>query len=141
MSIAKVFLVVFFLSSLAATQALATDRIIVIEGDDTAVFNPATTTMYVGDRVRWLNTTPLQHTITFGPPCLYPPIFPSFDFIVEPFESTQYFEFYANTFQYFCRFHCAMGEVGEFTVIAPVPTKQTTWGGVKALYAAQTTAH
>jgi hypothetical protein len=41
-------------------------------------------------------------------------------------------------FPYFCRFHCSLGMAGTVTVNAPVRTLPTTWGSVKALYAALT---
>lgn len=148
MRIARLFFFVSFLFSLAATsQALADDRVIAI--GDTPVF-PASYTIYVGDRVRWLNTTLLEHTVTFGYPCDHPgaQLGVSWDFTVPPLESSPYYEFIQpGTWTYYCRFHCALvgqglySEAGELTVVAPLATQQKTWGAVKALFAAQTTAH
>ena len=140
MRIAKVFLVVSLLSSVAATQALATDHTILMNGDIYVMFfDPPSITITAGDRVRWQNVTTFQHTSTSGIDCL--PNGKWTSGVLDPGQASAYVTFNTvGSFDYFCRFHCEMGMVGNVEVkAAPVPVRQKTWGGVKALFAAAAT--
>jgi plastocyanin len=141
MRIAKVVLILSLLSSFAATQALATDYTVHMSGDYSVMFfDPSSLTITAGDRVRWQNVTGLQHTATSGTECLADHAWQTG--IMDPGQTSAYITF--NTvgdFGYFCKFHCEMGMIGSVTVKAvPIPVKPTTWGGVKALFAAIVTA-
>ena len=136
MRIAKVFLFVSLLLSVVAAQALATDHTVVMSGDIYVMFfNPPVLTITAGDRVRWQNSTGLQHTSTSGTECAPDGVWTTG--ILNPGQASAYVTFNTvGTFNYYCRFHCEMGMVGSISVNAPVPVQQKTWGSVKALFAA-----
>jgi plastocyanin len=140
MRIAKVFLVVSLLSSVAAAEALAADHTVLASGDYAAMFfDPPSITITVGDRVRWQNVVAVQHTSTSGTECAPDGVWTTG--ILNPGQASAYVTFNTvGTFDYYCRFHCEMGMTGEVIVkAAPVPVQQKTWGKLKALFAALTT--
>jgi plastocyanin len=98
-------------------------------------FNPAILTVNVGDTVIWRNNSFLQHTVTSGSNCSANGTFNSG--LIDPDIVFQYTFNSIGDFPYFCILHCLAGMRGTVTVDAPVPVKTTTWGGIKALYAAQ----
>ena len=137
---AKVFLLaVLALTSLLST-AFAADHTVLMNGDygGAMFFDPPSITVHAGDRIRWTNVVLVQHTSTSGTECL--PDGGWTTGIMNPGQTSAYITFSTvGTFPYFCRFHCVMGMTGEVSVIpAPLPVKPTTWGAVKALYAAVT---
>lgn len=119
--------------------------------DDIQQFFPATTNVKVGDTVRWTNTAPTPHTITFNLPADTPP--DSDPFSVPPstpaatFDGTGFwhsgilsnvpedptsptqFEMTfskAGTFNYECVLHAPQGMTGTITVAAQTTPPPTT---------------
>jgi plastocyanin len=138
--IAKVFLLGALASTSFLSSAKAADFTVVMNGDygGSMFFDPVSITVHVGDRVRWTNVITVQHTSTSGTECV--PDGHWTTGIMNPGATSAFITFNtAGTFPYFCHFHCAMGMVGEVVVLpAPVPVRATTWGSIKALYAAFT---
>lgn len=97
-------------------------------------FNPAQLTVNVGDTVVWRNNSFLQHTVTSGNSCSPNSIFNSG--VMDPDVVFQYTFNSTGSFPYFCMLHCLAGMRGTVTVDAPIAVAPTTWGAIKALYAA-----
>lgn len=97
-------------------------------------FNPAILIVNVGDTVIWRNNSFLQHTVTSGTNCSPTGTFNSG--LIDPDIVFQYTFNSVGDFPYFCILHCLAGMRGTVTVDTAVPVKTTTWGGIKALYAA-----
>jgi plastocyanin len=97
-------------------------------------FTPPDLTIHVGDTVLWRNNSFLQHTVTSGSSCSPNGIFNSG--IMDPDATFQFTFTSFGSYPYLCTLHCLAGRRGTITVDAPVPVAQTTWGGIKALYAA-----
>jgi plastocyanin len=97
-------------------------------------FDPAELTVNVGDTVEWNNNSFLQHTVTSGNSCSSNGIFNSG--LMDPAAVFSYTFNSGGAFPYFCTLHCLAGMRGTITVNAPVAVRPTTWGGIKALYAA-----
>jgi plastocyanin len=139
----RIFAKVFLVSSLAilaaAPAALATDHTVIMNGDygGAMFFDPTSITVYVGDRVRWTNVILEIHTSTSGEECAPNGLWTTGS--VNSGQTSAYITFNtAGTFPYYCRFHCGMGMIGDVVVkSAPVRTDNTSWGRVKALFAAK----
>lgn len=138
--IAKVFLVGAIASTSLLSTAFATDHTVFMNGDyyGNMFFEPASITIYAGDRVRWKNVVAAQHTSTSGTDCTPDGTWTTG--ILNQAGASAFVTFSTvGTFPYFCHFHCTMGMVGEVIVTPrPLPVRATTWGSVKALYAAFT---
>jgi plastocyanin len=138
--IAKVFLSGVLLSTSFLSNAFATDHTVLMNGDygGAMFFDPPSVTVTAGDRIQWTNVVALQHTSTSGTECV--PDAHWTTGIMNPGATSAFITFNTvGTFPYFCRFHCAMGMVGEVIVNPrPLPVRAKTWGSIKALYAAFT---
>jgi len=99
-----------------------------------AEFTPPELTINVGDTVLWRNNSFLQHTITSGTSCSPNGIFNSG--LLDPDAEFSHTFTAVGSFPYLCTLHCLAGMRGTVTVDAPVPVAITTWGAIKALYAA-----
>lgn len=97
-------------------------------------FNPAQLIINAGDTVIWRNNSFLQHTVTSGTSCSPNGTFNSD--LMDPDILFEYTFSSVGDFPYFCILHCLSGMRGTVTVDTPVPVKPTTWGAIKALYAA-----
>lgn len=97
-------------------------------------FDPMQLTINVGDTVVWRNNSFLQHTVTSGNSCSPNSIFNSG--VMDPDIEFQYTFTSTGSFPYFCMLHCLAGMRGTITVDAPIAVAPTTWGAIKALYAA-----
>jgi len=138
--IAKVFLFGALTSMSFLSAAFAADHTVLMNGDygGAMFFDPPTITVHAGDRIQWTNIIAVQHTSTSGTECAPDGVWTTG--IMNPGATSAFITFNTvGTFPYYCRFHCAMGMTGEVVVIpVPVPVKSTTWGSIKALYAAIT---
>ena len=130
----------FFLASLASVVVVtapvhATDHLVLMNGDYAAMFfDPSSISIQPGDRVRWRNVTADFHTATSGTDCAPAGLWTTGT--VNPAATSAFITFNtAGTYAYFCRFHCAMGMVGEVVVQQALPVTPSTWGRIKALYA------
>lgn len=98
-------------------------------------FVPAAITVAVGDSIHWTNNGAAPHTVTSGADCTWDNDFDSgtlnpgqeFGYKVDEEDA-------GDTVDYFCRFHCAMGMVGSYTVQELNPVEPATWGKIKSLY-------
>jgi plastocyanin len=97
-------------------------------------FSPASLTIQTGDTVVWRNNSFLQHTVTSGNSCSPTGLFNSG--VLDPDLEFSHTFTSTGSFNYFCIIHCLANMRGTVTVDAPVPVKPTTWGAIKALYAA-----
>ncbi len=101
-----------------------------------STFDPALLTINVGDTVNWRNSSFLQHTVTSGNVCSPSGLFNSG--VIDPDIVFSYTFTSTGAFNYFCIIHCLSGMRGTVTVDdAPISVATTTWGAIKAIYAAQ----
>lgn len=117
---------------LLAVPAMATNHTVEIM---LTSFSPTQLTINIGDTVTWVNNSFLQHTVTSGSSCSPNGIFAS-PGVLDPNATFSYTFESVGAFPYFCIPHCLVGMRGTVTVDAPVPVAATTWGAIKALYAA-----
>jgi plastocyanin len=114
-----------------ATPLLAADYTVTM---GPASFSPASLTIDAGDRVRWRNLSPVQHTATSGTNCEPDGLWDTG--FMNPNAISAYYTFNTpGTYPYFCMIHCLLGMTGEIIVKQPpVPVQNKTWGAIKALY-------
>ena len=121
--------------SLAAVPASAVDFTVNMTNTGGGAFSPKDLVINAGDRVRWRNTTGLQHTSTSGTNCNEDAIWDTGFLNAAAFSAFITFNA-AGFYPYFCVIHCVSGMTGTITVNPPVAVATTTWGAIKALYAA-----
>jgi plastocyanin len=127
----RIALAALALGVLVSSPVLAATHFVSINGTS---FSPANLMINTGDTVMWLNNDILPHTATAGNPCTPSGLFNGV------MDSGGDFSFQFNnvaTIPYYCAFHCLQGMRGSIVVTAPVPVQAKTWGGIKAIYAAQ----
>jgi plastocyanin len=114
----------------APLSASAGEHIVQIIG---VSFSPQNITIPEGDTIRWINNSGLFHTSTSGVGCA-----PSGRWDIAIPNGSQVTRDFGivGTFDYFCIPHCGALMTGKITVDVAVPTKEATWGAVKALYKA-----
>ncbi|HET8628220.1 MAG TPA: plastocyanin/azurin family copper-binding protein [Thermomicrobiales bacterium] len=95
----------------AATQTVQMTE----QGAGHYVFSPATLTIAVGDTVTWRNTSDTVHTATSNDG-----VWDSGD--VQPGQTFSFTFTKPGTYQYFCKYHRAMGMVGTIVVQAAAGT-------------------
>ncbi|MDH3196956.1 MAG: plastocyanin/azurin family copper-binding protein [Candidatus Krumholzibacteria bacterium] len=108
--------------------ALATVHTVVMNAGS---FDPPALTAALGDAVRWVNNSFIQHTSTSGTGRANG-IWDSP--VLDPGQEFTFTFTGVGTYPYFCRFHYLSGMTGVITVTQPVPVEQTTWGRIKSLY-------
>ena len=102
--------------TLASVPASAVDFTVNMTTAGGGAFSPKDLVINAGDRVRWRNTTTLQHTSTSGPDCdtadgLWDTGFMN----AGTFSPYVTFNF-AGFFPYYCLIHCFSGMTGTITV-------------------------
>jgi plastocyanin len=127
----RIVLAALALGVFVASPVLATTHFVSINGTS---FSPANLIIKTGDTVMWLNNDIQPHTATSGNPCTPNGMFNG---ILDPGGDFSFTYGAIGTFPYYCTFHCLQGMRGSIVVTQPVPVQATTWGGIKAIYAAQ----
>ncbi len=123
--------------TLAAVPSSSTDYTVNMTNTAGGSFSPKDLVIVAGDRVRWRNQTTLQHTSTSGPDCDTPDGLWDTGYLnAAAFSSFVTFNV-AGLYPYYCVIHCFSGMTGSIRVNAnPVAVQSSTWGAIKALYAA-----
>jgi plastocyanin len=121
--------------TLAAVPASAVDFTVNMTNTGGGAFSPKNLVINAGDRVRWRNQTTLQHTSTSGTDCGEDLIWDTGFLNAGVFSAYVTFNV-AGFYPYFCVVHCFSGMTGTIAVNPPVAVATTTWGAIKALYAA-----
>ena len=94
-------------------------------------FEPANITIVAGDKITWTNSSAFFHTATSGSGCVANGTFN----INLPSAGQGAYTFNTpGVYPYFCIPHCGSLMTGTVNVDIAVPTEQTTWGAIKALY-------
>jgi len=94
-------------------------------------FEPNDITILAGDTVRWTNNSVFVHTSTSGVGCAANGLW---SLVMNPADQVTHVFNAPGSYPYFCIPHCGSGMTGTIHVDTPVPTEQTTWGAIKALF-------
>ena len=123
--------------TLASVPASAVDFTVNMTTTAGGAFSPKDLVITAGDRVRWRNTTTLQHTSTSGPDCDTQDGLWDTGFLNAGVFSSYISFNVAGFYPYYCMIHCFSGMTGTITVNPnPVAAQTSTWGAIKALYTA-----
>lgn len=112
----------------APLMATATEHVVTI---DFLSFSPQNINIIAGDTVRWINNSDFFHTTTSGAGCVANGLW---NLNLASGAQVTHTLNTPGTFPYFCIPHCGALMTGVINVEIIVPTEETTWGAIKALY-------